>query len=59
MWRDGFAETMQDPEFLAEAKQLKLFLAPMRGEALQDLVTRLVKTPPAVVERAKQILSAK
>jgi tripartite-type tricarboxylate transporter receptor subunit TctC len=59
VWRDGFDEAMHDPELLAEANQLKLFIAPLRGEALQELVTKLVKTPPAVLARAKQILSSK
>ena len=59
MLRDGFDEAMHDPELVAEAKQLKLFLAPLRGEALQEIVTKLVKTPPAVLERAREILSSK
>jgi tripartite-type tricarboxylate transporter receptor subunit TctC len=57
--RDGFDEAMHDPDLLAEAKQLKLFLAPLRGEALQEMVEKLVKTPPQVMERAKEILAAK
>jgi tripartite-type tricarboxylate transporter receptor subunit TctC len=57
--RDGFDEAMHDPELIAEAKQLKLFIAPLRGEALQEVVGKLAKTPPQVLDRAKAILAAK
>ena len=59
MLRDGFFEAMQDPDLMAEAKTLKLDLAPLRGEALQALIGKLVATPPAVLTRAKTILSTK
>ena len=57
--RDGFAETTRDPELLAEAKTLKLDVAPLRGEALQELIGKLVATSPAVLDRARAILAVK
>ena len=58
MLRRAFDATMKDPEFLAEAKKMLLDVEPSTGEATQAVVTKLYATPPAVVERAKKLLSA-
>jgi tripartite-type tricarboxylate transporter receptor subunit TctC len=58
-WRDAFEETMKDPELLAEADKLKLFLAPLRGEKLQEVIVKLAATPQSVLDRAKAILATK
>jgi tripartite-type tricarboxylate transporter receptor subunit TctC len=51
--RRAFQETMEDPEFLAEAERLKLEVSPMFADEVVALLTRLYQTPTNIVERAK------
>lgn len=51
----SFMATMNDPAFLAEAKQRGLDIDPMEGAEIQTLVEQLYKTPPAVVERVRAV----
>jgi tripartite-type tricarboxylate transporter receptor subunit TctC len=57
--RRAFDATMKDPEFLAEAEKTKLTVGPLPGEELQKLVADLYATPPHLIERARQALTAK
>jgi hypothetical protein len=50
--RMAFMATMRDPEFLAEAKKVKIEIEPVSGERVQDIVTQIYATPPAVVQKA-------
>lgn len=50
--RLAFDATMKDPEFLAEARKSRLDIKPMSGTDLQALATEVVRTAPAIVERA-------
>jgi len=54
--RKAFDDTMKDKEFLAEMEKANLEVNPIPGEEVQQLIERLFKTPPAVLERAKQII---
>jgi tripartite-type tricarboxylate transporter receptor subunit TctC len=54
--RDAFAATMQDPEFLEEARKLNFEVDPVLGDALQKVVSRVLTTPRSVAERARPIL---
>jgi tripartite-type tricarboxylate transporter receptor subunit TctC len=54
--RAAFMATMKDPQFLAEAKQLNVDVDPIDGQGVQDLLTRLYKTPSDAVEAAKKAL---
>jgi tripartite-type tricarboxylate transporter receptor subunit TctC len=54
--RKAFDDTMKDKEFLAEMQKANLEVNPIPGEEVQKLIARLFKTPPAVLERAKQII---
>jgi hypothetical protein len=56
MLRRAFDDTLKDPAFLADMQKAKLEVNPVSGEATQVLIERLFKTPPAVIERAKEIL---
>jgi tripartite-type tricarboxylate transporter receptor subunit TctC len=56
--RRAFDATMKDPAFVADAKKLQLDLSPMTGETLQALVADLAKTPPAIVKRVRNALTA-
>jgi hypothetical protein len=50
-------KTMQDPEFLADAKARRLDIDPASGEEIQGLVEELYKTPPAIVERMRAVFA--
>jgi tripartite-type tricarboxylate transporter receptor subunit TctC len=54
--RASFEATMADPAFLADAKGLRLDVAPTRGETLAGLVAGLLGTKPEVVAQAKAAL---
>jgi len=54
--RKSFSETMQDPEFLADATNSKLETQALTGEEIQNKVAGLFKTEPKVVEKLKEIL---
>jgi tripartite-type tricarboxylate transporter receptor subunit TctC len=56
MLRDGFNATMKDPEFVAEAKQRKLTLAPENGEYMEKLINRIYATPKPIVERVGELI---
>ena len=47
---------MADPALLKEAQDMRIEIAPVKGEALQSLVAEVVSTPPDVVTRARQAL---
>lgn len=54
--RKAFAETMKDPEFLADTKKSRLGIDPLTGEELQRTIARLFKTPAGVVGKLKEVL---
>jgi hypothetical protein len=51
--RRAFDRSVRDPEFIGLMQQQNLVLDPAPGEALQTIVERLYRMPPAVVERAR------
>jgi tripartite-type tricarboxylate transporter receptor subunit TctC len=51
--RRAFEATMQDADFLAEAKKMGMEIGPMGGEELQKLVASIVDAPPTVVENVR------
>jgi tripartite-type tricarboxylate transporter receptor subunit TctC len=56
--RESFMATMQDPEFLADAKQRGLDIDPADGDEIQGLVDDLYKTPPAIVEKMRGVFAS-
>ncbi len=54
--REAYAKTMKDPEFLAEAKKLRLEVNPYIGEELQAKVNELLHQAPDIVARLKVLL---
>jgi len=54
--RDGFMATMADKEFLDEAQRAKLAVNPLDGGKVQEVVSRIYASPPAVVARAKELI---
>ena len=54
--RRAFDETVHDEAFLADAAKLGMEINPVSGADLQALVTRIMNTPPALAERAREVL---
>ena len=54
--RRAFDATMRDDAFLADAKHLGMEINPVRGEDVEVLVTRIMGTPAAWAQRARDVL---
>lgn len=54
--RKGLADTLKDPEFLADAKKARLDLNPLSGEDLEKTVARTFALEKPLVEKLKEIL---
>jgi tripartite-type tricarboxylate transporter receptor subunit TctC len=54
--RDAFDAVMQDKEFLEDAKKARIDVTPSPGTKVQEVVTKLYATPPATIERAKDLI---
>jgi tripartite-type tricarboxylate transporter receptor subunit TctC len=57
--RKAFVTALNDKELRADADKMHLDVDPMPGDELQKLVSDLYATPPHLVQRARQALSAK
>jgi tripartite-type tricarboxylate transporter receptor subunit TctC len=55
--RRAFAATMKDPAFLKDAAKRRVEVDPVTGEELATLTRQLMEIPPAVVARARKLLS--
>ena len=56
MLQDAFMATMKDPDFLADAKKLKLDVAPEDGEHLAALVKKIYATPKPIVDKIAELI---
>ena len=54
--RSAFQAMLADPDFRAEAEQLKLPLAPRSGEEMQRIVADALKTAPAALATLKEVI---
>ena len=54
--RAAFKATLADPEFVAETKKLNLEISPTDGDKITPIVDGILKTPDAVVQRARALL---
>ena len=54
--RDGWSNTLKDPELLAEAKKRGWPVEPVGGEELAALAKEVIAKPPDVVQRLKKLL---
>jgi tripartite-type tricarboxylate transporter receptor subunit TctC len=54
--RDAFAAAMKDKELLADAEKAKIDINALDGAKVQDVVTKVYASPPAVVARAKELI---
>jgi tripartite-type tricarboxylate transporter receptor subunit TctC len=57
--RKAFVEALNAPALRGEADKMQLDVEPMEGGELQKLVAELYATPPHLIERARQALTAK
>lgn len=55
--RKAFDDTMKDPDFLAEAKKIKLEINPVSGDKIEALVRQIYATPPDIAKRAAALLN--
>ncbi len=56
MLRAAYAQSIKDPELLAEAKKARMDVDPSTGEELQALLNDILNQPREVIERVKKIL---
>ena len=56
MLRVAYAQSITDPELLAEAKKSRMDVDPSTGEELQALLNDILSQPREVTERVKKIL---
>jgi tripartite-type tricarboxylate transporter receptor subunit TctC len=56
--RGAFEDTMNDPDFRADAEKRQLDLEITTGHEIQALVDHIYQTPPPVVQRVRKIVQA-
>jgi tripartite-type tricarboxylate transporter receptor subunit TctC len=56
--RGAFEDTMNDPDFRADAEKRQLDLEITRGHEIQALIDRIYQTSPTVVERVRKVVQA-
>ena len=54
--RKAFDDTMRDPAFLEAAKKANMYINPIGGEELQQIVGRILSPSPQVIERVKEAI---
>ena len=54
--RDAFNATMQDADFVSDAKRSKLELEPEDGEHLAALIRKIYATPRAIIDRVGNLI---
>lgn len=57
MIRNAFSATMNDTGFLADAERANLDIAPLSGAELERTVRGILKSPPALLAKLKQIIA--
>ena len=55
--RKAFDATMKDPQFLADAEKLRIDVAPLSGERVQEVVRNLYASRPEVIELARAAIN--
>ena len=55
-YRTAFAETVKDPEFLADVKNINLVVDPQTGDQIDVIVSEIFKADPAAVARARELI---
>lgn len=55
--RAAFMKAVESPEYLAEAKKMRLDTSPMSGEEVQKLIQEIYATPAEVVKSVRALMS--
>jgi tripartite-type tricarboxylate transporter receptor subunit TctC len=55
--RAAFAAAVKDPDFIAEAKKLRLPVSPRTGEEAAKAVEQLYATPPDIIAAARKVVA--
>ena len=55
--QNALTATMNDPGLLGDAARANLDISPLTGEELEQTIHGLLKTPPALRAKLKQIIS--
>jgi tripartite-type tricarboxylate transporter receptor subunit TctC len=56
--RRAFDATMKDKDFLDEVEKLKLTASPMKGEDLQQLISKVTSLSPTMLEKVRTAYTA-
>jgi tripartite-type tricarboxylate transporter receptor subunit TctC len=51
--RTAFDATMRDPQYLADAANMRIDVSPLPGATVQELIGKLYATPKTIVEQAR------
>jgi tripartite-type tricarboxylate transporter receptor subunit TctC len=57
--RTAFNTTLKDPAYLAAMKKVRLSVKPTSGEELTEIVEGIINAPPAVIAKARSVMSKK
>jgi tripartite-type tricarboxylate transporter receptor subunit TctC len=57
--RQAFADTLRDPELVAEAEKMKLEVNQVSGEEVQSLVAKMFASPPDLIAKTKAAIMPK
>jgi tripartite-type tricarboxylate transporter receptor subunit TctC len=57
--RQAFADTLRDPQFIEAAKQANMEINPMAGDELQQVVEKIVSSPPRILAMVKDAIAIK
>ena len=55
--REAFMDTMKDGDFLAEAEKMKLEINPVAGDAVQEIVQDVYKTPKPIAAAVAEMIN--
>jgi len=56
--RKAFADTMKDPEYIADGNRVRLDMNPLSAERVTELVNATINAPPNVVAKARAALGS-
>ena len=56
--RDAFDTTMQDPQYLEEARRIGLDVNPLGGAGIARLIRQVQETPQDVVDRLRELIAS-
>jgi tripartite-type tricarboxylate transporter receptor subunit TctC len=57
--RKSYLAMLRDPETLADAKKFGIDIAPVSGEAINEMLKSVYATPPAVIAKVRELAGRK